>query len=337
MPSFLSLRSVLSVHALACLGGVLALGACSSTAAVPVDAGTDSAIAPIEAGAPPDATPGPTTFSYSAKPTPATADEGLALVMAQGAAGHAYVGPYIGKEFPTPGEIFLRPTPATTFTYAREPATPGTPAQFVARLDAKGKEGFAFKGPLIVGGGNTAHDYFVKSASKNVVFTYATKLAVEDEAATLKDFDEMGAQGFSYLADTITDSRQPDTRVRLFQKASGSAVTFKYVLKPTFADKATFETTLTAQGKAGGVWKGPIGVGASFVNVFEVASPALPAIAYKVIEETGPDATALAAQLDPLGAQRFFYLGSYFLDGKLQAVLMQGPPTALALSGTVLP
>ena len=324
--------------------GSLALVACSSdTGASPTDGGASDSS--VDGGATPPTPDGSTTpdgsavgtsYVYSSQPSAAGADAVLTLLNAQGAQGRAYIGPYLGGGLPTAGvELFLRPTPTITLAYVREAAPRQTPEAFVAQLDAQGARGFAFKGPLLLGVGTEL--VFVKNAARGVTYTYATAPSSDDATATLRTLDEQGAKGFTYLTDYITDDSQPAVRVRVFQKVVGApATTYRYALSTAPTDRAAAEAELTTRGQTGGVWRGAMAFGATSSFLFETASTT-GTVKYAIEDEPGGDTNAMLTKLNARGAEGYFYLGPYLLGGKSTLVLMQGPPTALALTGTVLP
>jgi len=343
--TFFASRSGVSAFPIPLLVGLgLALAACSSGATGTADGGTSptgdgSTVPPSGDGSTPaDAGPSATTtYVYSSEPSVAGADAMLALLNARGAEGRAYIGPYLGGGPAGSAELFLRPTPTIVLAYAREAASPETPEAFVARLDAKGAQGFAFKGPLLLGVGTEL--VFVKNAARAVTYTYATAPASDDEAATAKALDELGAKGFAYLTDYATDATRPLARVRLFQKTTGAtpSATYRYTFAPAATDRAAAEAELGARGQTGGAWKGALAFGGAAKFLFETASTTTSPVRYALEDDPGGGAAAVVAKLNPRGGEGYFYLGSYAFGGKSALVLMQGPPTALALTGTVLP
>lgn len=335
--------SFLSLAALVAAVGVASplFAGCGDDEATPTDGGADAG---NDTSTPPpgdggdDGGPTATGYVYSTQPSAANAEAALDLFNAQGAEGSAYVGPYLGAGLPTSAlELFVKPSPAITLTYAREAAARESTEAFAARLDAQGAKGFAFKGPISFAGAGTEIVY-VKSSARAATYTYSVVPAADDEKATAAALENAGAKGFSYVTDYVTDDTQPTTtRVHVFQKVGGSTATYKYELPVSSDDRSTIQADLDARGKAGAVWRGGVVLAGSSRFVFEIATPATPAVSYRIVDQTGTDGPALLGQLNPLGAEGYYFVGPYVFGGKSTLVLVKGATTALPITGTVLP
>lgn len=141
--------------------------------------------------------PGSGNMSYVAQPLPGTADGLTTLLNQQGAQGFRYLGPviYSGVSSALFERSTTRPGP---FSY-RLVASATSAAGFEAAANAQGTEGFAFKGPLVVGG--SSHDLYAKDGGRYALFRYrTTALNPADSMATvIAAMNVEGAKGYYWF------------------------------------------------------------------------------------------------------------------------------------------
>lgn len=291
-----------------------------------------------DAGGPTPTPPaGSNVFVYSSQPTPASADARLQQLNAQGSAGAAYVGPYaVGN---TAFELFVRPTPARSFTYATQASAPSnrTPDGFVALLNTQGAAGYLFKGPLLAPGSTEIVLTFVRSSARSTTYAYAYSAFTADEAATLQQLNARGQQGYAWLGDYAPDPAAPATAIRLFVKDNGSTATYAYAATPLATTRDTLLAELGTRGQAGAIWKGAYAFGATLRSVYETVSASTAATTYTLEPATQATPAAFVDALNTAGASGRFFYGPYAVGGSVYNVFYRGPNTTLPLLGVVIP
>lgn len=142
-------------------------------------------------------TPGSGNMSYAAVAAPATQAEYLSLLNQQGASGFRYIGPLTYP--PNTSVLFekssQRPGP---FTY-RMVASATTAAAFETQANTQGAEGYAYKGPLTVGG--ASYELYAKDGSRYAVFSYKTAVLnpADSLATVVAAINVEGAKGYYWF------------------------------------------------------------------------------------------------------------------------------------------
>ena len=142
-------------------------------------------------------TPGSGNMSYAAVAAPTTQAEYLSLLNQQGASGFRYIGPLT---YPPNASVLFekssqRPGP---FTY-RMVASATTAAAFETQANTQGAEGYAYKGPLTVGGASV--DLYAKDGSRYAVFSYKTAVLnpADSLAAVVAAINVEGGKGYYWF------------------------------------------------------------------------------------------------------------------------------------------
>lgn len=142
-------------------------------------------------------TPGSGNMSYAAQPLPDTADGFSTLLNQQGAQGFRYLGPviYSGVSSALFEKSSTRPGP---FSY-RLVASATSAAAFEAAANAQGSEGYAFKGPLLVGG--SSYDLYARDGGRFALFRYRTAVLnpADSMAAMINALNTEGANGLYWF------------------------------------------------------------------------------------------------------------------------------------------
>jgi hypothetical protein len=142
-------------------------------------------------------TPGSGNMSYVAQPLPGTADGLATLLNQQGAQGFRYLGPviYSGVSSALFERSSTRPGP---FSY-RLLASATSAAGFEAAANAQGTEGFAFKGPLMVGA--SSYDLYARDGGRYALFRYRTAVLnpADSMAAVINALNAEGARGYYWF------------------------------------------------------------------------------------------------------------------------------------------
>ncbi|MCB2018772.1 MAG: hypothetical protein KDF54_14870 [Hydrogenophaga sp.] len=152
--------------------------------------------------------PGSGNMSYAAVEAPTTQTAYLNLLNQQGASGFRYLGPLTYP--PITSLLFekssQRPGP---FTY-RMVASATTAAAFETQANTQGAEGYAYKGPLSVGG--TSYDLYAKDGSKYAVFSYKTAVlnSASNMSTVVDAINVEGARGY-YWFGPMNFSVSPNT------------------------------------------------------------------------------------------------------------------------------
>jgi len=317
---------------------LLGLAAFASLAACSED--TVPAAARVDGGAPPPpsaeggaSAPVATGFVYSAEPLPETSDAALTLFGAKGAAGAAYVGPIVLGSRQT--ALFVAPSPGATYTYAAEPVTSAQKTRdgYLATLNARGREGFAYKGAQAFGGSVDGTLFFVKNTAKSASYTYLGTEVATTEAAFTTELNARGREGYVYLGDIVANPVDLATRFSLYQREG--AVTVSYTLRPLLEDKDALLGEIEQNGRNKAVWKGGYFVGSALYSLYETNASTAGQVSTRF--ENDPGAEGYLAALNRAGAEGFFFAGPYLVGTASLLVFCRGALTALPLLGTVLP
>jgi hypothetical protein len=252
---------------------------------------------------------------------------------AQGASGNAYMGPFILGNVQS--EVFVKAQSGTTYQYAAD-ASIKTVSGFVAALNARGAQGYVFKGPMIFEGSSTEYDVFVKSSAKTGVYSYQVSDYTAVRNTVLEDMNARGAQGFAYAGDLFlaTDNKF----IRLFVKDSGSSATYSYQFKPLLTNRDALLSEINSLGANGFVWKGGYVFGLNDQSFYEKASTTTSAVSFAMPAAVTSNMADLMAQANQFAAQGNYYWGAYQIaPGNTVSVYYKGPPTTLPLLGVVIP
>ena len=138
--------------------------------------------------------PGSGSMSYAAVDAPTTQATYLAMLNQQGATGFRYLGPLIYSGVTS--ALFEKSSQrAGPFTY-RMVVSSTSAAAFESQANTQGSEGYAFKGPLVVGG--TSYDLYAKDGGQFALFSYKTAVlnSADTMATVIAAINAEGAKGY---------------------------------------------------------------------------------------------------------------------------------------------
>ncbi|MEZ5704505.1 MAG: hypothetical protein R3E56_03690 [Burkholderiaceae bacterium] len=142
-------------------------------------------------------TPGVGAMSYVAVAAPVTQATYLTMLNQQGSNGFRYLGPVTYGA--NTSALFEKSSQRGGPFMYRMLASSGTAATFEAAANAQGAEGYAFKGPLVVGG--VSYDIYAKDGGRYAIYHYKTAAinAADNMAAVMAALNVEGAKGYYWF------------------------------------------------------------------------------------------------------------------------------------------
>lgn len=204
-------------------------------------------------------------------------DDFVARLDRLGAEGFAFVGPVtpgFGGTIAPIGELFVQDGArrSSRLDYAVDERTVGADA-WVARADARGADGYLYKGPYLVG--LTQVELFVRDTTRTATYRYEA-LPAELSPSTdplVAELNAQGARGFRWLGSQVSGAGAFNTYV-----SDGTGVTYRYeavrATGPLGADSIeAFLTVLNSQAATGAQYLTALNVDgfAATVLVFEAS------------------------------------------------------------------
>lgn len=264
----------------------------------------------------------------------------LALLNTQGANGYAYIGPFfVGG---SSHETFVKAEPNATYQYETV-EMPAAVDAVMALLQAKGKAGFLYKGPVLFGGAfDKTSLLFVRSNAKKTTYSYRNTPWPSEESIMLTELNANGADGYRYLGDLVPDPARLTVGIRLFAKDDQNAAKFGYSLKPQMTDREQFFAEATAMGQDRAVWKGGYVVGSGtppmqIRSLYEKSSLTTKPVSYSFTSPVPTSIEALIANANENAKKGNLLWGQYILGTETVSVYSNTQLTNLPLVGVILP
>lgn len=283
-----------------------------------------------------------TSATFMSRPSATTAAGTAALLNAQGASGHAYIGPFfIGA---ASHELFVKSQTESTYRYVIvEQPSSSSAAAMLALFASKGKEGLVYKAPLqLTGDFSKTYLVFVASSAKKTTYSYRSTAWPTDEPTMLSQLNRNGAEGYGYVGDLVPDPQKLSVGFRLFVKDDTSRATFSYALNPVINDRAGFLAEASALGKDKFTWRGSyaFGVGTSESQTwsfYEKSSATTKTVTYAFDSTTPTTIQDLVSKANERAKKGELLWGLYAIGVDIVSVYVNGPLTSVPLVGIVIP
>lgn len=208
---------------------------------------------------------GAATYEYELKTPPADANAFVTQANLAGSAGFHWVGA-IGVNGTT--VMLYRKDSDTSATYAyRTEAPAASKADYIARGNAQGADGYFNTVPAYAFGGSSAA-VFEKSSLGSSTFAYEVADDAPDTSGALAQFDAQGARGYRYRGPYIFGGASGS----IFVKDLSQASTFNY---QALASQDTLEAAIVQSntvGANGFAFVGPLIVGGEARTYYYKAS-----------------------------------------------------------------
>jgi hypothetical protein len=237
-----------------------------------------------------------------------------------GAAGWAFVGPLASSQLAATaefGDLFVRDSlhSGRVFEYATEPAAADT-ATWLAAANARGLDGFLFKGPYLVGVQQV--DLFVRDADGSRTYEYELlpSAPVVDGAALMAELNAQGARGYRWLGPLIVGTSFVNAYV-----SDVSDTTYSYEGRPGSGllgidDIDAFVATANEMGAAGAQYVTSMNVdgGTATLLVFETNSAPMVRSYSAVAAPLDTPLDSLVADINAQAAAGSFFWGEIVAD-----------------------
>ena len=316
---------VLMCAALAACGGGDDSSSAPSPAPVPAPSPSPGpAPSPSPAPAPsptpppsPAPTPAPDPATITGQYTTAaltigSPDEFLTQANALGQQSYAFVhGIAFGPEF---ANLYVRDSAHTEsrLSYFVEPSATSASASLTA-LNARGAQGWAFKGDWGFDGGSVPYAMYVRDSARPATYSFAHDAAQTSWTAELAQHNARGAQGFRYLGPY---SYGTDTQIYdLYMRTSSPDAIYTMQMQPRPQPSTTaeqFEALLDERGAQRQVFTGEYALGPSseVVLLFEGGSQQTGALDYRVVARAqGETLAQWVGRANAQAAQGYMHLG----------------------------
>ena len=278
--------------------------------------------------------------TFRSNPSANSEASALALFNTQGVNGYAYIGPLFVAG--SSHETFVKAEPNATYQYETVEMPAGVDA-LMALLQAKGKAGFLYKGPMVFGGAfDKTSLLFVRSNAKKTTYSYRNTPWPSEESIMLTELNANGADGYRYLGDLVPDPARLTVGIRLFAKDDQNAAKFGYSLKPQMTDREQFLAEATAMGQDKAVWKGGYVVGAGtppmqIRSLYEKSSLTTKPVSFSFTSPVPSSIEALIANANENAKKGNLLWGQYILGTETVSVYSNAQLTNLPVVGVVLP
>ena len=284
---------------------------------------------------------------YRQEPTPANAQAAAQQLDRMGASGHVWVSGVASNEpAPQTAQLFLNSTlrPAATFRYALD-AEPGTMAQWLAQLNERGRQGYAYKGDYAY---ETARMVFVKDlrpAYAAVTYGYESLPAGNDASlsALLAQLNTQGARGFRWLGLRAT-SVAPATFSNVYMKDNSHPSAYSYTAhalgaSPAPADGQALLSAMRQGSAAGAHYLGTWQSASGYAMLFEQQAGDAAAVEYALEPVSAHETLAsLLAAINAQAARGWFYWSDHVTaDGRVHRIYVKNRVLHHPLYGLVYP
>lgn len=285
-----------------------------------------------------------TTGTYRLESVPVTASAALQQLQRLGATRNAWVSSVTGYAVAAEtANLYLQSSlrPNSTFQYAME-TQPVTLSSTVAQLNARGAEGYAYKGSAVY---DAIYTVFVKDTSRPATYRYESLDSTNSMSSLLGQLNAQGAQGNRWHSSYTTYAPNIVTwYANLYVKDSTGPATYTYStisLGNAYAPASgsALLSSLRDGAVGGAYYRGTVLAGNDYVMVFErPAGPSTP-IEYHI--ESVPAFESLSSMLETINSRAdqgwFFWSDILTTDGKMHRIYVSGMVPPHPLYGLVYP